>query len=33
MYGLTSDPQLLQTTKRSCPPVLTLRWYNRLDLA
>ena len=25
MYGLTSDPQLLQTTKRSGPPVLTVR--------
>ena len=25
MYGLTSDPQLLQTTKRSGPPVLTNR--------
>src|ERR1700727_1783115 len=23
MYGLTSDPQFLQTTKRSGPPVLT----------
>src|SRR5436305_8519679 len=25
MYGLTSDPQLLQITKRSGPPVLTVR--------
>jgi hypothetical protein len=25
MYGLTSDPQFLQTTNRSGPPALTTR--------